>query len=100
MAGPRGGDEGARARIPVSSGVVPGRKQGLLGRSISKRISLCFSWSRRDAMAGQRIDLDRRGPPVYNKLDPHSTGLCQSPCPPPPFPLSPVSGPHLQRAFR
>jgi hypothetical protein len=39
-------------------------------------------------MAGQRIDLDRRGPPVYNKLDPHSTGLCQSPCPPPPFPLS------------
>jgi hypothetical protein len=51
---PSHGDEGPRARIPVSSGVVPGRKQGLLGRSISKRISLCFSWSRRDGRAADR----------------------------------------------
>jgi hypothetical protein len=67
--------------------------------------AFCFVFLGRGGMLGQRIDLDRRGSPVYNKLDPHSTGLCQSPCPPP-LPLVflssslSVSGPHLQRAFR
>jgi hypothetical protein len=67
--------------------------------------AFCFVFLGRGGMLGQRIDLDHRGSPVYNKLDPHSTGLCQSPCPPP-LPLVflssslSVSGPHLQRAFR